>query len=200
MPAQCKPRLRIPCLAWALLISALVHVLLILLVSQPAGRPAMAANGTFIFHVSMQPAPAATPALQLAPPPAVENAVTTPVQPPPEIAVLEAPAVAAAEKYYEVQELDTPPAPKQQIEPQYPPEALAARMSGMVQLEMYVDESGAVRALRVLRSTAPEVFDQAALDAFREQPFAPGIKDGRPVRTRLKLVVNFGDHPEEGLP
>lgn len=199
MPDQRRHRLRIPPLAWALLISLALHVLLALLIVQPPHQPRMAANGSFIFHARMEAAAAASPALQLAPPPPAENISALPAQPPAPVPALEAPALPPVERYYEVNELDAAPAPKQDIVPQYPAEALKARMTGMVQLEMYLDASGTIQSLRVLRSTTPGLFDQAALDAFQHQPFAPGIKDGRPVRARLKLVVNFGDHPGDGL-
>lgn len=195
MPAQCRQRLRIPCLAWALLISALIHLLLVLLVAQPTRRVSSDSNGTFVFHARMEPAPVAARPLEIAPPPATETPAAAPAPPPASPPLLDAPAAIQVERYYEVHELDAVPVPKQDIVPQYPAEALAARMTGMVQLEMYVDETGAIESVRVMRSTAPGVFDQAALDAFQHQAFVPGIKDGKPVRTRLKLVVNFGDHP-----
>lgn len=59
---------------------------------------------------------------------------------------------------------------------------------------MFVDEKGEVELLRVLDSTTPGIFDQAAIDAFAHQKFNPGIKDNIPVKTHLKLAIKFGEN------
>lgn len=120
-------------------------------------------------------------------------------RPPQALPAMEIVATAPSDRYYEVKELDTAPAPKQQVDPQYPASALAAKASGIVQLEMFVDENGEIVSLSVLHSTAPGLFDQAAIDAFRDQQFAPGLRNGMPVKTHLKLIVNFGEHPNDNL-
>lgn len=99
-----------------------------------------------------------------------------------------------AEKYYEVHELNTAPKPLARITPLFPQEALESGLAGAVRLEMFIDEKGEVESLRVLDSTAPGIFDQAAIDAFEHQKFKPGIKDNAPVKAHLKLVIKFGEN------
>lgn len=200
MPPVRLQKPKIPCLAWALLISALLHALLVLLVSRPVRPAGPETQHAFVFHARMLPAQAAPEApqeLQLEPPPEIPSPL--PSQPPPPLRALESPVTAPTARYYEVHELDSVPAPRQEIVPLYPPAALASRLSGLVQLEMYIDEAGEIQSVQVLRATTPGIFDQAALDAFRGQPFSPGTRNGQPVRTHLRLIVNFGDHPAEAL-
>jgi hypothetical protein len=53
-----------------------------------------------------------------------------------------------------------------------------------------------VLSLRVADATTPGVFDQAAIDAFNHRRFEPGLRNGIPVKSRLKLIVNFGGNPD----
>ena len=91
-------------------------------------------------------------------------------------------------------ELNVTPTPLARIEPIFPPDALADGTTGTVHLEMFVDEKGEVELLRVIDSTTPGIFDQAAIDAFAHQKFKPGIKDNAPVKSHLKLVIKFGEN------
>ena len=104
--------------------------------------------------------------------------------------------LALPDKYYEVLELDAIPRPLEKIEPQYPPDALSDGVTGVVHLEMFVDENGEVLSLRVADATVPGVFDQAAIDAFNHRRFEPGLRNGAPVKSHLKLIVNFGENPD----
>lgn len=186
-------------LAWALLLSLIFHALLVLLVT-PATRVAPGRKDTnFVFQARMAPDMNPSPAIEIVPTPANETIVAPPPTPSPDLPTLDIPVSVPVDRYYEVQELDTAPAPKQLVEPQYPPTALAAKATGIVQLEMFVDDKGEIVSLSVLRSTVPGLFDQVAIDAFRDQQFTPGMRNGMPVKTHLKLIVNFGDHPNEEL-
>lgn len=184
-------------LAFTLLISGIVHALIIFLPpSAPLLTPTLS-NANVSFQVSITP-------VTKKPPPITQSSSTEnttasakpsrPFQPsvaPPPLQI----SPASADKYYEVRELDTIPIPLAKIEPKFPTDALADGVTGVVQLEMFVDETGQVESLRVVDSTSPGIFDQAAIDAFAQQKFQPGIKDNAPVKTHLKLVVNFGEHP-----
>ena len=199
---QAPEKIRYPLntpLAWALLVSLILHALLVLLVA-PATRVASGGmDANFIFEARMAPDTRPSTAMEIVEQPERQTAAAQPPRPPQDLPTVDISANVPPDRYYEVQELDTAPAPKQLVEPRYPPAALAARTTGLVQLEMFVDEKGEIVALSVLRSTASGVFDRAAIDAFKNQQFAPGMKNGRPVKSHLKLVVNFGDHPHEGL-
>lgn len=184
-------------LAWALLLSLILHAMLVLLIAPSATVAPGATNTNFTFLARMQPDLKSSSTIEIVRTPEPVTVAAQPPRPPQDLPAMDIAPTAPADRYYEVKELDTAPAPKQQVEPQYPATALAAKASGIVQLEMFVDENGEIVALSVLRSTAPGLFDQAAIDAFRDQQFAPGMRNGMPVKTHLKLIVNFGEHPDE---
>ena len=63
--------------------------------------------------------------------------------------------------------------------------------SGKVTLALSIDATGRVVDVSVVRSDPPGFFEASALAAFRSAPFAPGIKGGRPVQSRIQTVVVF---------
>jgi TonB family protein len=75
------------------------------------------------------------------------------------------------------------------VRPVYPPEAMATGVSGMVIVEALIDQEGAVRSARVLRSI-PQL-DHAALDAVRQWRFTPTVLNGVAVPVIMTLTVNF---------
>jgi TonB family protein len=88
-------------------------------------------------------------------------------------------------------ELDQQPHPLLNPTPIYPPHAQINNLSGWVRLLIYLDEDGNVLQTSVLESDPPDVFDEAAISAFRITPFSPGMKQGNPVKSRLVIKVNF---------
>lgn len=184
-------------LAWALLISLIFHAMLVVLIVPSAAVAPAATITNFTFLARMQPDLKPSPTIEIVRTPEPVTVAAQPPRPPQDLPAMDIAPTAPADRYYEIKELDTAPAPKHLVEPQYPPSALEAKASGIVQLEMFVDENGEIVALSVLRSTVPGLFDQAAIDAFRDQQFTPGMRNGMPVKTHLKLIVNFGEHPDE---
>lgn len=184
-------------LALTLLISTIAHALIIFLPLSASLPTPTISNLNVTFQVSITPDTKKLP-------PITQSSNTENTTPPPKPSRPFQPSAPLsphqispgfADKYYEVRELDTVPMPLAKIEPIFPTTALADGATGIVQLEMFIDEKGQVESLRVMESTAPGIFDQAAIDAFAQQKFRPGIKNNAPVKTHLKLVVNFGDHP-----
>jgi TonB family protein len=78
------------------------------------------------------------------------------------------------------------PYPLSTSTPEYPPQALE---SGVVMLEVEVDEKGAVAGIEILNQT--EGFDAVALEAARRFRFQPAKRDGRPVRSFAVVVFGF---------
>jgi TonB family protein len=78
------------------------------------------------------------------------------------------------------------PYPVSTATPAYPPKALS---SGVVMLEVEVDEKGAVSAVEMLNLT--EGFDAVAVEAARKFRFQPAKLDGRPVRSFAVVVFGF---------
>lgn len=89
------------------------------------------------------------------------------------------------------------PTKTQHVAPVYPPDAEAARVAGVVILEVVVDTLGQVRDARVLRSIP--MLDQAALDAVRAWRFTPTLLNGAPVPVIMTVTVNFTLQEERAL-
>jgi TonB family protein len=82
-----------------------------------------------------------------------------------------------------------PPLQTKKVDPVYPPIAQSARVSGVVILEIQVDEQGKVRDPRVLRSIP--LLDQAALDAVSQWEYQPVLLNGAPVPVIMTVTVEF---------
>ena len=75
------------------------------------------------------------------------------------------------------------------VEPEYPPIAVSALIEGMVILEATVDDTGAVRDARVLRSHG--VLDAAAVNAVEQWRYEPLQLNGRATPFVLTVTVSF---------
>jgi len=73
--------------------------------------------------------------------------------------------------------------------PQFPPDAMAAGIQGVVQVEVVINEEGRVAQARVTRSVP--LLDDAALNAVKEWRFKPTLVNGQPAPVRTTLMVNF---------
>ncbi|HEV3484416.1 MAG TPA: energy transducer TonB, partial [Vicinamibacterales bacterium] len=76
------------------------------------------------------------------------------------------------------------------VEPVFPAEARAARISGVVIVEAMINENGTVDDVRVLKPL-PFGLDQAAVEAVRQWVFRPATFDGKPVPVVFNLTINF---------
>jgi len=109
---------------------------------------------------------------------------------------------AVDDTWYAARQLDVLPTALVEVQPVYPEAAATQSIGGEVTLLLLVDEMGQVRERSVVASEPPGVFDEAALAAFRKVPFQPAMKDGRRVRSRVLVTVNFNPdsvEPEERL-
>ena len=93
----------------------------------------------------------------------------------------------------------TAPVVISRVEPIYPAEARAARISGIVIVEAIIDRNGSVRDVKVLKPL-PFGLDQAAADAVKQWTFRPATLDGKPVDVIFNLTVNFKLDGVEGEP
>ena len=80
--------------------------------------------------------------------------------------------------------LDNPP-------PAYPLAARLAGHTGIVLLEVIVNDSGHPTAVTVARSSGDPVLDRAAVTAVRRWRFHPALAAGRPVTARVEFPVRF---------
>ncbi|MDP2433051.1 MAG: TonB family protein [Pseudomonadota bacterium] len=77
------------------------------------------------------------------------------------------------------------------IVPDYPEQARRRNQEGTLKLMVKIDDLGRVRDVEVVEADLPGVFDEAALEAFRDARFQPAMKDGRPVRYQAYIRVVF---------
>ncbi len=89
-----------------------------------------------------------------------------------------------------VEELDRAPMLRYQENPLYPPDLRRRGIGGEVLVEFVIDERGIVRAPRVL-SAPHTALGESAENAVGQWTFYPGMKDGRPVATRLQVPIEF---------
>lgn len=75
------------------------------------------------------------------------------------------------------------------VNPAYPPVARTARISGVVKVEVVVDENGNVAEVR--NAAGPEMLRRAAMDAVKRWQFKPVVRDGQPVRASGFVNFNF---------
>lgn len=97
---------------------------------------------------------------------------------------------AAREEAFDVSELEKRPEPVSQVAPTYPAELRKAKVEGVVTLVFLLSEEGRVEDARIENSSRPE-FEKPALEAIRKWRFRPGMKEGQPVRTYIRIPMRF---------
>jgi protein TonB len=97
---------------------------------------------------------------------------------------------AVKEDAFNVADLEKRPEAISQVPPAYPAELRKAKIEGLVTLMFVLGEDGRVEDPRVENSSRPE-FEKPALEAIRKWRFRPGMKDGQPVRTYVRIPMRF---------
>jgi TonB family protein len=205
-------------LALALGVSALLHLAALLLLQTPSAPPA---TGDFPMSVLIVPlergAPPAVPppvGARARPERQIErNANQQSAVPPmrapgidpgalqhgafitmgPASAPSEVPAsrLADAASYVAAERLGAPPRLVGRVTVSYPRLAYQQRRTGVVLMQLMIDESGTVTEAVPLPG-ASEDFVEAALDALRQARFRPALgPEGRPARARAYFAISF---------
>lgn len=73
--------------------------------------------------------------------------------------------------------------------PVYPPTARSLRMTGIVRIEIEIDELGQVS--KVQNTSGPSLLQRAATDAVKKWKFKPFVRDGEPVKALGFVSFNF---------
>ncbi len=76
------------------------------------------------------------------------------------------------------------------VEPQYPPIAKIAHMSGTVTLHAIISKSGSVERLSVVNSSNP-MFNNYAMQAVQQWRYRPYLLNGEPTEVDTNITVNF---------
>ena len=86
--------------------------------------------------------------------------------------------------------VDRPPRVTRMIPPVYPPDALRARIRGLVILRVLVSETGSPDEVQVVQH-GPAGMTEAAREAVRQWQFDPAMWRGAPVRTWTIVRIPF---------
>ena len=135
--------------------------------------PAPAQNNDLAF-VDLPPPPPPPP------PPARSSPPSPTVERPPAEAPLQPRRVGGT-----IQE----PRKLRNVNPIYPPDALQARIQGVVVLECTIDPAGKVVAVRLLRGVP--LLTEAAVAAVKQWEYTPTVLNGVPVPVIMTVTVNF---------
>lgn len=87
--------------------------------------------------------------------------------------------------------LDADARPKNTITPPYPRRQALAGVEGWVRLSVVVGANGLVRSARVLESSPPRVFDDAAIRTVERWTWEPRLVAGRPVEQTVIQTIDF---------
>lgn len=98
---------------------------------------------------------------------------------------------AQGEEYLPRSALSLAPTAQSEVLLDYPPGAPPGLYRG--ELTLFIDETGLVRRVRIDSSETelPAVFQEAARQAFLTARFTPGELQGRAVKARLRIAVEF---------
>lgn len=96
---------------------------------------------------------------------------------------------------FEIQEVDTPPAPLFKIKPHYPLIAKHQKTEGALLMQFTVNPKGETQDIQIMKADPPGIFNDSALGAIRQWRFNPGYKNGKPVSVRVSLPLKY--HLEE---
>ena len=84
----------------------------------------------------------------------------------------------------------TPPVMLYAPEPNFPPEARAARISGNVSVQFLIDEQGHPAHMQVVHGLGHGL-DEKAVEAVKLYRFKPATADGKPVVVKMRIDVAF---------
>jgi len=107
------------------------------------------------------------------------------------------PAVSDPE-YYPARQLDVYPALMQPVNLDYPRHAANDNVGGRVLLMVLIDEAGGVRELSIIDAGPARFFEDSLRAAFSEARFSPARKDGRAVKSRVLIGVDYRPGEVEG--
>ena len=94
-------------------------------------------------------------------------------------------------RYFLAHELDVRPQIMTRTEPDFPASALEKSVSAAVQTRLYIDENGRVERVVVPEGEESDLFAPSIVKAFLAARYAPGIKDGKPVKSLIILEIKF---------
>jgi protein TonB len=76
------------------------------------------------------------------------------------------------------------------IQPEYPALARQLKLSGSVELDILIGESGSVESVTPISGNP--VLTKPAAEALKKWKFKPFLQDGSPVKAEAAVKINFG--------
>jgi len=102
--------------------------------------------------------------------------------------------------YYRAREVEVLATPQGEISPDSKILAGIQHSSAYLVIELLINEAGGVDKATVLESKPEGVFDSLEASAFMNARFTPAIKDGKPVKSRMKFGIRYTTEPLETGP
>lgn len=100
--------------------------------------------------------------------------------------------------YYPASELDVYPAPRAPLRFEYPERAVHENVGGGVRIMLLLDEAGAIDGVTVVAAEPPGFFEASVRAGFAAARFFPARKNGRAVKSRVLINVNYDPAAAEG--
>jgi TonB family protein len=91
-----------------------------------------------------------------------------------------------------------PPTAASEISVSYPSDPRAGLL--VAALTLFIDEDGTVAKVRAEAPHAPPDYEKAAIEAFANARFKPGMAGSSAVKTRMVIRVAFDSGVPEGAP
>lgn len=99
-------------------------------------------------------------------------------------------ATITEETYFVLNELEEAPRILEDID-QNPANLETYAQGGRVVLQLWIDEQGNVVDQELVESMLPSAFVNSAMESFAQAKFIAGVKYGRPVKSTVKVVINY---------
>lgn len=96
--------------------------------------------------------------------------------------------------YRPLSKVTVPPTAAKEIVIDYPQAATGAELM-VASLTLFIDEDGTVAKVRVEEPRAPHAYEAAAVEAFANARFRPGMAGPEAVKTRMVIRVAFESGP-----
>lgn len=103
-------------------------------------------------------------------------------------------------EYYPARQLDVYPVLVQPVNLEYPRHGAYDYAGGRVLLMVLIDETGGVRELSIVEAGSARFFENSVRTAFSDARFSPARKDGRAVKSRVLISVDYRPDDTEGRP
>ncbi len=95
--------------------------------------------------------------------------------------------------YYAARELDVYPALATALESHVPRTGAATEARGRVLLMVHIGATGTVDAVSVMEAEPAGYFEEDARRTFQSALFRPALKNGRPVKSRILVQLEYGN-------